>query len=68
MKIKQLREWVNTIPQEFDETDLVFRKIMPKDSENWLAKDKSIAACGIDAGNNKAYFCMESDAKTIEKN
>jgi len=57
MKIKHLREWLDTLPQELDEHDLVFRKIKEGDTENWLAHDKPITACGIDIGSNEAYFC-----------
>lgn len=67
MKIKHLRKWLDTLPQELDEHDLVFRKIIPNDAENWLAHDKPIAACGIDEGNNEAYFCDEASNEVIKK-
>jgi len=66
MKIKHLREWLETLPEELDEHDLVFRKVIPCDTENWLAHDKPIAACGIDESNNEAYFCEEESRKVIE--
>ena len=66
MKIKHLREWLDTLPQELDEHDLVFRKIMPSDAENWLAYDKPITACGIDSGSNEAYFCDEESNEVIK--
>jgi hypothetical protein len=59
MNIKNLREWINALPEEYDEHELVFRKIIPSDEENWLAHDKPIAACGIDEGSSEAYFCDE---------
>ena len=65
MKIKDLKEWLSTLPPELDENDLVFRKIIPCDSENWLAHDKPITTCGIDVGSNEAYFCDEKSAKII---
>lgn len=33
MKIKHLREQLNTLPQEYDDYDLVFRKLVPYDSK-----------------------------------
>jgi hypothetical protein len=66
MKIKHLREWLDTLPLELDEHNLVFRKIIPHDSENWLAHDKPIASCGIDEGNNEAYFCDEESHGVIK--
>ena len=67
MKIKHLREWIEKLPRELDEYELVFRKIVPGDSESWLAHDKSIAACCIDDGNNEAYFCDEKSNEIIKK-
>ena len=65
MKIKDLKRWLNTLPSEMDECEMVFRKIIPCDDENWLASDKPISACGIDAGSNEAYFCDEKSYQTI---
>ncbi len=65
MKIKDLREWLDLLPHELDEYNLVFRKIIPSDVENVLAHDKPIVACGIDKENNEAYFCNEESAKVI---
>lgn len=66
MKIKDLKMWVGTLPQELDEYELVFRKIIPGDRENWLAHDKSITVCGIDEGSNEAYFCDETSHEVIK--
>ena len=66
MKIKHLREWLDTLPQELDEHDLVFRKIKTRDNEDWLVHDKSITACGIDIGSNEAYFCDETSYQIMK--
>lgn len=65
MKIKDLKKWLGTLPPDMDECEMVFRKIIPFDDENWLAKDKSIVACGIDIGSNEAYFCNEKSYEVI---
>jgi hypothetical protein len=60
MKVRHLREWINSLPQEKDEHDLVFRKIKPiEDSENLIAEDHPISASGIDDETNEAFFCSE---------
>ena len=68
MTIKELRTWINNLPEEKDDNTLVFRKITPVDKLNWGAYDISIVACGIDEGNNEAYFCDEKSAQLIERN
>lgn len=67
MKIKDLKYWLSTLPEELDENDLVFRNVMPGDKENWLVQDTQIAACGIDAGRNEAYFCDEMSSSVLKK-
>jgi len=68
MKIKHLREWLDNLPIDYNETEIVFRTIKEnkEDTENWYALDIPIAACGIDDGNNEMYFCDENSAKIIE--
>ena len=66
MKIKHLREWLDTLPTELDENELVFRKIKPCDDDNWLAHDIGIVACGIDEGNSEAYFCDRDSYEVIK--
>ena len=68
MKIKHLREWLDNLPKDYNETERVFRTIKEnkEDTENWYALDIPIAACGIDDGNNEMYFCDENSTKIIE--
>jgi hypothetical protein len=66
MKIKHLREWLTILPQELDEYNLVFRKIISENTKNWLVRDKTITTCGIDEGNNEAYFCDESSREVMK--
>ena len=65
MNIKDLRDWLKELPTEFDDFDLVFRKIVPLDKDNWSAYDKTIASCGVDSGNNEVYFCDEDSHNNI---
>jgi hypothetical protein len=69
MKIKDLKDWLDTLTKEHDDCEIVFRKIIGKDNKDYMiAKDNSIDACGIDTDNNEAYFCDETTHNIIEKN
>ena len=60
---------MNSIPEEFDDTSVVFRKVEDKvgDDDHWAAMDLPIAACGVDAGNGETYFCDEVSAQIMDK-
>ena len=68
MKIKRLKEWLETLSVEFDEYEIVFRKVVSKNDDNMIAKDNAIHACGIDADNNEAYLCDITTHNIIEEN
>lgn len=57
MKIKDLRYWLETLPNTFDETELVFRTVTEGEGDYLLAQDIPISACGIDNNTNEAYLC-----------
>ena len=50
MKLDQLKEWINSLPEEVLNCEVVYRNfvMIENDSENLFAKDINIAACGID--------------------
>ena len=68
MQVKNLKEWVATLPVEYDECFLVFREIMPNedDIDSVMAKDINISACGIDVENGEAYFCDQKSYLTLQ--
>lgn len=67
MKLKELKNWLNNIPEEeFDNYTLVFRRIEEIDEEHWGAHDVHIATCGVDVGNKEVYLCDEYSAQIIE--
>jgi hypothetical protein len=69
MKIKDLKDWIDTLSKEHYEYEVVFRKIVGKNNNDYMiAKDNSIDACGIDTDNNEAYLCDETTHNIIEKN
>lgn len=67
MKIKYLKNWIDNLPNEFGDYNLVFRKIEEIDSENFGALDINIVSCGIDIGNGEAYFVDDKSDKIIER-
>jgi hypothetical protein len=68
MKIKDLKEWLESLPKEYHEYDLVFRKIEPSEvADHLLAYDEPIAACAIDVDNSEAYFCNEESYQLIKQ-
>ena len=68
MKIKHLREWLDNLPEDYNDSEIVFRtkKENKYDSVNWYALDIPITACGIDDGNNEAYFSDETSHEVIK--
>lgn len=64
----RIKKWLDNLPEEFNECEMVFRKITTLDDDNWSAFDKSIVSCGIDVGNNEAYFCDEESYNIMKYN
>lgn len=67
MNKKELQNWINNLPEEFDDMNIVFRNLTVGDDENWLALDKQIVSAGIDIGNRELYFCDNESSKLIEQ-
>lgn len=67
MRIKHLRQWLEILPSEYDENEIVFRDFKEvKDSDDvCYALDIPIAACGIDKGNGEMFLCDEKSSKII---
>jgi hypothetical protein len=68
MKIKHLRKWLDNLPKDYNEAEIVFRTIKEgkNDKDNLYVLDIPIAACGIDESNNEMYFCDTQSSKAIE--
>lgn len=63
MTIGELKNWLSQLPAEFDNCELVFRKIKQgaPSTDTVLVYDQPIISCGIDVETDEAYFCnMES--------
>lgn len=58
MKIKELREWINTLPETFDDYEVVKRRV-EKDLQtegNLIAHDTSVVSVGVDEEHQE--LCM----------
>ena len=67
MKIKHLREWLGMLPDNFNDSELVFRTITKGEGEYLLAQDIPLSACGIDEDTKEAYFCDIDSHKIINE-
>lgn len=69
MKLYDLKGWINSLPDEVLNHDVVFRNFMviENDKENLFAKDVHIAACGIDDATQEAYFCDKESAMILDE-
>ncbi len=67
MKVKDLREWINELPQEFDENDVIFRRIIKQLNDGTLeCLDIPLSGVGIDEEDNEMYLCDEYSSEVID--
>lgn len=69
MKVSELKEWLATLPEKFDNNDVVFRRIVsndPNDADSILCLDIPLVALGIDEADNEMYLCDEDSANILE--
>jgi hypothetical protein len=63
MKVKNIREWVNSLPEEFDEYNMVYRKInKSEDDGNIYVFDMPIVSASVDEENKE--MCVSDDDTT----
>jgi len=67
MTIRELRDWLNNIPPELEEYDIVFRTFKELSGEYWAAFDRPITYGSLDDDNYELYFCDEENSKTAEE-
>lgn len=66
MTLLQLKEWLETIPPDYNETQLVFRTIT-QSADNTFVHDNPITACGIDIDNLETFFVNHESALLLSK-
>lgn len=70
MTVKDLKDWLEILPLEYDNNELVYRKFLKdemKDSDVWAVKDIIITSCGIDDENKEAWMCNYDTYKQMVK-
>lgn len=68
MTLLQLKEWLETIPPAYNETQLVFRTITQSaDNTYTYVHDNPITACGIDIDNLETFFVNHESALLLSK-
>lgn len=70
MTVKDLKEWIKILPLEFDDNELVYRKLIideKEDSDIWAVKDMIISSCGIDEEHKEAWLCNYDTYKQMVK-
>ena len=67
MKLTELKEWVNKLPEEeLGNYTVVYRTIGELGDEEHYAFDEPITASGVDVDNNEIYLCNEESHKLIQ--
>lgn len=67
MTLGQFRAWVNSVPEEFDVTDLVLREVGDLDGEVFSSKDIQIASVGIDEVSGETYLMSQESAMKLKE-
>lgn len=69
MILKDLREWLKIVPEEYDDCQLVYREIIPiPDSEDLMAGDDPITSATVDVGSREICFYNQKSYEHINKN
>jgi len=67
MKLKNLREWLKIVPEEYDDCQLVFRDIIAiPDSEDLMAGDDPITSATVDVGSREICFYNRKSYELIK--
>lgn len=69
MDKKELKEWVNNLPEDFDNYQLVFRNIYLPENDNdiWFAKDTPIISLDVDENTQEICLFDNKSANLIEE-
>lgn len=68
MKLRELKDWVNNLPEEFDDFTVVNGEIGRLDDEYWFRLDKPITTLNVDLDNREIYIFNDVDEDEFWKN
>lgn len=66
MKLKEMKAWLEKLPQEMDEYEIVLGELGQIDSEYWYRKDDQIAAMDVDT-ESKEILIMRMSNESLSK-
>jgi len=67
MKISELKEWVNKLPEEVMDAVVVIRDLKEVEENKFGHKDDPVASIFVDTQNNRLAFMNIESAKTVDK-
>lgn len=61
MKLKEMKEWLQKLPTEMDEYEIILGELGQIDSEYWYRQDAPIAAMDVDRESKEILIMRMSD-------
>ncbi len=62
MNTKELRDWLMSLPEQFDEYEVILRTVISSenltDDTKYTVHDQGIVGAGIDLDNNECFVCL----------
>lgn len=68
MDLKELKTWVNSLPEEFDDYTVVNGEIGMLEDEYWYRMDKPITTLNVDLENREIFIFNDADNDDFWKN
>lgn len=67
MKLKEMKAWLEKLPQEMDDYEIVLGELGQIDSEYWYRKDDQIAAMDVDTESKEILIMRMSDKELTKE-
>lgn len=67
MKLKEMKEWLQKLPTEMDEYEIVLGELGQIDSEYWYRQDAPIAAMDVDTESKEILIMRMSDTELTKE-
>lgn len=67
MKLKDFKAWLNKLPTEADEYDIILGQIGQVDNETYYRKDDEISALDLDIENKEVLIMKMADPEDVAK-
>ncbi len=67
MNLGELKTWLNTLPEEFDNFEIVHGEVGMLDDQYHYRVDKPIVACTVDDGTKEVIFMHQAEKELTEE-